>query len=140
MQNMAKAGASSRLFATEKISARGVFWIAVVVWAAAMLYSARIWHFDPRLVLLLILVVVVIGAVVTRRHNLSAAGGRSRTSLLVGLIFIAGAACGIFNYLERGRHWHDLLVIPLPLMVGMYLIYRSLKRRAAPKALDKISD
>jgi len=140
MQDMAKAGASSRFVAMEKISARGVFWVAVVVWAAAMLYAAHIWRFDLRLALLVILVVVVIGAVVTRRNNLGTDGGRSRTSLLVGLIFIAGAACGVFDYLERGRHWHDLLVIPLPLMVGMYLIYRSLRPLAAPKALDEASD
>jgi hypothetical protein len=57
----------------------------------------------------------------------------------VGLIFIAGAACGVFNYIEEGRHWHDLLVIPLPLVVGLYLIRRSLKSRATRDSLEKTS-
>jgi uncharacterized membrane protein YoaK (UPF0700 family) len=139
MQNMAKVGASGGRFAVGSVSSRGIFWIVIVVWAAATLYVARIWHFDFRLALLVILVVVAIGAVVTRRREPNADGRRSRTFLLVGLIFIAGAACGVFNYIEEGRHWHDLLVIPLPLVVGLYLIRRSLKSRATRDSLEKTS-
>ena len=140
MQNMAKVGASGGRFAVGSVSSRGIFWIVIVVWAAATLYVARMWHFDLRLVLLVILVVVAIGAVVTRRRELNTGVRRSRTFLLVGLIFIAGEACGVFNYIEAGRHWHDLLVIPLPLVVGLYLIRRGLKSRAAPDSLEKTSD
>jgi uncharacterized membrane protein YfcA len=140
MQNMAKVGASGGRFAVGSVSSRGIFWIVIVVWAAATLYVARIWHFDFRLALLVILVVVAIGAVVTRRREPNADGRRSRTFLLVGLIFIAGAACGVFNYIEAGRHWHDLLAIPLLLAVGLYLIRRDLKSRATPSAIEKTSE
>jgi uncharacterized membrane protein YoaK (UPF0700 family) len=140
MQNMAKVGASGGRFAAGSISSRGIFWIVIVVCAAATLYAARIWHFDFRIALLVILVVVAIAAVGTRRGEPNTGGRRSRTFLLVGVIFIAGAVCGVFNYIEEGRHWHDLLVIPLPLVVGLYLIRRGLKSRATPDSPEKTSD